>query len=155
MYRNPLCDKRSTHSSHDDTISPQALLEQKHAIKSSSCPATIPQLGPQFNILRALAIAYHAPASGPVGLPKAGDRDPTECSTLTADDLGLRLGQMIADAFKSNDSILDEEKIMGCLEGRLELQVVERAPPPYRAPSSLEHLTRQFSRIKIVEPSLA
>lgn len=142
VYCNPsaLKSRISTDSTIDQTLSPQALIEQKHLSKSDTNVHSSTHLLSHVNNLEALITAYSAP------LIKANDLETVE---RTIDNLGRRLSQILVDAFKSsNESEIDEEKLLGCLDGRYVLEVVERAPPAYDAPS-LDQLTLQLSRINL------
>ncbi|EGG05145.1 uncharacterized protein MELLADRAFT_75059 [Melampsora larici-populina 98AG31] len=146
VYGNPsaLKSRISTDSTIDQTLSPQALIEQKHLSKSDTNANNSDQPLLHLNNLEALLMAYSAP------LIKANNMERVE---HTIENLGSRISQIVVDAFKSsNESEIDEEKLLGCLDGRYVLEVVERAPPAYDAPL-LDQLTLQLSRINLESTS--
>ncbi|KAG0152277.1 hypothetical protein CROQUDRAFT_35117 [Cronartium quercuum f. sp. fusiforme G11] len=168
VYRNPLITntestpKPMAQITFDSNTSPQSLIEQKLYAKSviTARPTTttnsIINLGAILNSLSINDNLFNLDST------KLTQSDRIEC-------LSKRLNQVIIEAFKSHSSndtstYLDEDKLIGCLDGRLQLQVVESSPPPPYMPSSPtttttttidHHLSRQFSRFAISEPTPA
>ncbi|MBW0520707.1 hypothetical protein O181_060422 [Austropuccinia psidii MF-1] len=67
------------------------------------------------------------------------------------EELGMQLSQLLFEALRlgPDSNTIDEEKLRGCLEGRLGLRVVELSPPPYVGPTSIEIINRGMSGLQL------